>query len=52
VFLRTRADFERTIRYIVDNPVKIGGAEQRWEFVRQYDGWMPGSAGRRRGSER
>jgi REP element-mobilizing transposase RayT len=45
VFLNTRRDFERVVQYIRDNPVKAGRAEQRWEFVKEYDGWMPGYRG-------
>jgi REP element-mobilizing transposase RayT len=45
VFLNTRADFNRTIKYIRDNPLKIGLPEQDWEFVTRYDGWMPGYRG-------
>jgi len=41
VFLNTRDDIERTVRYIQDNPVKAGYADQRWDFVKHYDGWMP-----------
>ncbi len=42
VYLDSRDDFERTIRYIEQNPVKIGKPVQRWEFVTAYDGWLPG----------
>lgn len=42
VFLNTREDIERTIRYIVANPIKAGMGPQRWEFVQRYDGWLPG----------
>jgi len=45
VFLNTRRDFEREIEYIRQNPLKIGWPEQRWEFVKKYDGWMPGYRG-------
>jgi len=41
VFLNTRDDMERTVRYIQDNPVKAGYATQHWDFVMRYDGWMP-----------
>jgi REP element-mobilizing transposase RayT len=41
VFLNTRQDFKRVIRYIQNNPVKAGRPEQRWDFVKEYDGWMP-----------
>jgi REP element-mobilizing transposase RayT len=44
VFLETRADFERTIKYIEQNPVKIGRAMQAWPFVKPYEGWLPGQA--------
>jgi hypothetical protein len=42
VYLESREDIARTIRYVEDNPVKIGGSMQRWPFVTQYDGWLPG----------
>ena len=41
VFLNTREDMARVARYIALNPVKAGRAEQKWEFVEEYDGWMP-----------
>jgi REP element-mobilizing transposase RayT len=42
VFLDTREDIERTIRYVRDNPVKIGRPVQVYDFVKVYDGWLPG----------
>src|SRR5262245_32906239 len=39
VFLNTRADMERIVRYIRDNPVKIGRPVQEWPFVTPYNGW-------------
>ena len=45
VFLNTRRDFERVVRYIRDNPVKAGRAQKHWDFVTEYDGWMPGYRG-------
>lgn len=45
VFLNTQEDFRRIIKYIEDNPLKIGRPKQTWEFVRLYDGWMPGYRG-------
>src|SRR5688572_21536147 len=41
VFLETRQDFEREIEYIRRNPLKIDWPEQKWEFVKPYNGWMP-----------
>ena len=41
-FLTTPEDFRRIIRYIEQNPVKIGRPQQHWDFVTPYDGWMPG----------
>jgi REP element-mobilizing transposase RayT len=41
VFLNTRPDMERIIRYIRDNPIKAGRAKQEWGFVTEYDGWLP-----------
>jgi REP element-mobilizing transposase RayT len=45
VFLNTRRDFERVVRYIGNNPLKAGRPEQHWSFVKEYDGWMPGYRG-------
>ncbi len=42
LFLDSREDIERTIRYIEQNPVKIGRPVQNWNFVTPYDGWLPG----------
>ena len=42
VFLETRADIERTMRYIRENPLKARRPAQAWEFVQPYDGWLPG----------
>jgi REP element-mobilizing transposase RayT len=41
VFLNTREDMERTVRYIEANPRKAHLPAQRWGFVRPYDGWHP-----------
>jgi REP element-mobilizing transposase RayT len=41
VFLNTQQDMERIVRYIQHNPVKAGCAKQQWDFVKDYDGWMP-----------
>ncbi len=42
VFLNTQDDIRRMIRYVEQNPVKIGKPMQRWPFVKEYDGWLPG----------
>ena len=42
VYLKTRADMARVVKYIRDNPLKPGRPEQHWPFVRPYDGWLPG----------
>ncbi len=47
VFLETIDDFLRVIRYIEENPVKARRARQTWEFVRAYDGWLPGRGAQR-----
>jgi REP element-mobilizing transposase RayT len=47
VYLNTCADIERTIRYILDNPIKARMPEQTWPFVRHYDGWLPGIGARK-----
>jgi REP element-mobilizing transposase RayT len=41
VFLNTRADIERSIRYVEENPIKARRPAQRWSFVTAYDGWLP-----------
>ncbi len=48
VFLYGQADIVRVINYIRNNPVKIGRPPQRWDFVKAYDGWLPGWANRSR----
>jgi len=42
VYLDSRDEIERTIRYIRANPLKAGRPEQTWPFVVAYDGWLPG----------
>lgn len=37
VFLDSRADIRRAIRYVEDNPLKEGKPRQRWPFVESYD---------------
>jgi REP element-mobilizing transposase RayT len=39
VFLDHPDEVRRTIRYIEDNPVRLGLPEQHWPFVKPYDGW-------------
>ncbi len=46
VFLETRDDITRVVKYIEDNPVKARRPRQNWGFVTQYDGWLPGLAPR------
>jgi REP element-mobilizing transposase RayT len=41
VFLNTREDMERIVRYVRDNPIKAGLPLQVWSFVIPYNGWMP-----------
>ena len=40
-FVNSRRQFENEIEYIRRNPTKIGRAEQVWDFVTAYDGWLP-----------
>ncbi len=48
VFLNTQADIRRIVRYIEANPAKSGLPPQHWEFVTEYDGWLPmGKGGKR-----
>lgn len=42
VFLDSQEDIRRTIHYVEQNPVKIRQPIQRWDFVKPYDGWLPG----------
>jgi REP element-mobilizing transposase RayT len=44
-FINSRRQFENEIAYILDNPKKIGRPEQKWYFVKPYDGWMPAYRG-------
>jgi REP element-mobilizing transposase RayT len=39
VFQDSPEDVRRTIAYIRNNPVKMKLPEQRWGFVKEYDGW-------------
>jgi len=39
VFLDHPDEVRRTIKYIQDNPLKMGMRVQKWAFVRDYDGW-------------
>ena len=39
VFLDEPDDVWRTIRYVEQNPVKIGRPRQHWPFVTPYDNW-------------
>jgi REP element-mobilizing transposase RayT len=39
VFLYHPVQIRRTIRYIVNNPVKWHLPRQRWPFIVQYNGW-------------
>lgn len=39
VFLEHPDDVRRTIRYIENNPVRMGLPLQHWAFVKEYDDW-------------
>lgn len=41
VYLDSIGDMRRTVRYIELNPEKIGLPQQRYDFVTQYNDWMP-----------
>lgn len=43
VFLSSREDIRRIIKYIELNPVKARRPAQEWGFVKEYDGWLPGN---------
>ncbi|MSQ96573.1 MAG: hypothetical protein EXR98_18765 [Gemmataceae bacterium] len=47
VYLDACADMERTVRYILNNRIKAGMPAQRWDFVTEYDGWLPGVGARK-----
>lgn len=42
VFLDSAGDIRRTVKYIEQNPIKMGLTRQRWGFVTRYDGWDGG----------
>ena len=42
VYLETVDDMWRTVGYTRGNPREAGQPEQQWEFVKPYDGWLPG----------
>jgi REP element-mobilizing transposase RayT len=46
-FLYKQEDFVRVIEYVRNNPLKIGKPRQRWGFVKEYDGWLPGVSAKR-----
>ena len=46
VYLETRDDIRRVIKYIEDNPIQVRRPRQTWDFVAPYDGWLPGLAPR------
>lgn len=39
VFLDHPDEIRRVIRYVEENPIKIGLPAQAWPFVKLYDGW-------------
>lgn len=39
VFLDHPDDVRRTVQYIEANPAGMGLPQQRWDFVKAYDGW-------------
>lgn len=42
VYLDTVDEMRRVVRYVDENPIKIGRPRQSWDFVKPYDGWLPG----------
>jgi len=46
VYLETREDIQRVIKYIEENPIKSRRPRQTWDFVTPYEGWLPGLAPR------
>lgn len=51
VFLFTQGDVTRTNRYVNLNPEKARRPPQCWEFVTEYDGWLPAQFSLHRPSE-
>jgi REP element-mobilizing transposase RayT len=47
VYLETADDIRRVVAYINENPTKARRTAQSWEFVKPYDGWLPGGVTRR-----
>jgi hypothetical protein len=47
VYLDSREDMDRTMRYIRGNPAKAKREPQQWDFVQEHDGWLPGGRMRR-----
>ena len=43
VYLDSVGDMRRTVRYIEQNPERIGLPRQHWNFVTVYDNWKPGT---------
>ena len=41
-FVNTQRQFVNEVKYIGNNPLKAGRPQQRWDFVQEYDGWLPG----------
>ena len=39
VFLDHTDEIHRTVRYVENNPLAEGLLAQRWDFVKEYDGW-------------
>ena len=39
VFLHQPDEIRGRIQYIEENPLKMGLPAQKWEFVKEYDGW-------------
>jgi REP element-mobilizing transposase RayT len=46
VFLDSAEDVYRTIKYIRRNPIPLRKPIQEWDFVKPYDGWLPGIGAR------
>jgi REP element-mobilizing transposase RayT len=39
VFLDCAEDIRRAVKYVEDNPLPFRMPVQRWDFVKEYDGW-------------
>ena len=46
VYKNTREEMEVPVEYVEGNPREAGRPAQHYDFVKPYDGWLPGGAAR------